>query len=126
MDYMFLMYTNGKTMTESAPEELQRQIDVHCGIINDAQSRGVFKGASPLLPVTTAVTARSASGKVTFTDGPFAETKEILGGYYLIDCKDSEEAQYWATRLATTGCASAVEFRALASMPEPMQLAVNA
>jgi hypothetical protein len=125
MDYMFLMYAE-KSMAESTPEQLERQMAVHSGIIQDARSRGVFKGASPLRPPATALTVRPSEGKVTITDGPFAETKEALGGYYLIDCKDSDEAQYWATRLAGTGCVSAVEFRALAALPESMQRAVNA
>ena len=125
MDYMFLMYAE-KAMGETSPEQLDRQMAVHRGIIRDAKSRGVFKGASPLQPAASAMTVRPAPDKVRITDGPFAETKETLGGYYLIDCKDSEEAQYWASRLAQTGCVSAVEFRALASIPEPMQRAVNA
>ena len=51
------------------------------------------------------------------TDGPFIETKEALGGYYIIDCRNDEEAQYWAGRLAQTGCASTVEFRPLRAIP---------
>jgi hypothetical protein len=126
MDYMFLLYTDDAKMTGRAPEERERSMAVHYGIISDAKARGVFKGASPLQPAATALTVRPADGKVTITDGPFAETKEVLGGYYLIDCKDTEEAQYWATRLSGTGCVSAVEFRALASVAEPMLRAMNA
>ena len=74
MDYMFLMYAE-KEMADTDPEQLDRQMAIHRDIISDAKARGVFKSASPLHPVATAVTVRPAQDKVTITDGPFAETK---------------------------------------------------
>jgi hypothetical protein len=57
-------------------------------------------------------------GKIGITDGPFAETKEALGGYYIIDCADLEDARYWAGRLAQTGCGASIEFRPLCAIPQ--------
>ena len=105
--------------------EVEESVERHCSIMNDATARGAFRGASPLRPVSTAFSARPDRGSVTITDGPFMETKEALGGYYLIDCQDAEEAKYWAARLAQTGCATSVEARPLASMAEAMQRAAG-
>jgi hypothetical protein len=124
MEYMFLLYSDGSEAF-AGRDDMQDKIDRHTAIMTDATARGVFRAASPLRPVSTAVTVRAADGKVSVTDGPFVEAKEALGGFYLIDCKDDEDARYWASRLAETGCAMAVEFRALAWMPEVMQRAAR-
>jgi hypothetical protein len=60
---------------------------------------GHYLGGNPLQPVHTATSIRSRNGKVSTTDGPFAETKEQLGGYYLIDAKDADEAISIAARI---------------------------
>jgi hypothetical protein len=83
------------------------------------------------MPSFTAVTVRARQDGPQVTDGPFLETKEALGGYYLIDCRDDQEALYWAKRLATGTCGSSVEFRALRAIPsradcEQSVFAVNA
>jgi hypothetical protein len=59
---------------------------------------GVFKGGSSLQPASTATTVRVANGKTQVLDGPFAESKEQLGGYFLIDVPDLDSAQSWAAR----------------------------
>lgn len=64
-----------------------------------AQSAGVMLGGDALEPVSTATSVRVRDGKTTITDGPFAETKEQLGGYYLLDCKDLDEAIKWAAQI---------------------------
>ncbi|MDE3178654.1 MAG: YciI family protein, partial [Acidobacteriota bacterium] len=65
--------------------------------------RGVFRGAEPLQPVSMATSVRTSAGKVIVTDGPFAETKEQLGGYYILDCKDLDEALEWAAKIPICG-----------------------
>jgi hypothetical protein len=75
----------------------------------------VLRSKNRLQPVEKTLVARSDGRHVLITDGPFAETKETLGGYYLIECADEEEAKYWGGRLAQTGCAIKVEIRAVAS-----------
>jgi hypothetical protein len=78
----------------------------------DLIKAGVMKGGSELKPVATATTVRIRGGKVLTTDGPFAETKEQLGGYYLIDVPNLDEAVKWGSKCpgAKTG---SVEVRPL-------------
>ena len=67
---------------------------------NDAvEKAGVLVGGEALMPVTTATTVRVTGGKTETMDGPFAETKEHLGGYYLLDCKDLDEALHYAAMI---------------------------
>jgi hypothetical protein len=78
---------------------------------------GVIRGGSELKPSSTATTLRFKSGKPTTLDGPFAESKEQLGGYYIIDAANLETALEWAAKMPgmTSG---AVEVRPLAPGPE--------
>src|SRR3954471_24172377 len=68
--------------------------------------RGAFKSGDALMPSGTATTVRVNDGKTLTTDGPFAETKEQLGGFYILDCKDLDEAIEWASKIPTavSGC----------------------
>ena len=115
MQYMFLLYfpAGAPPFTEEQRIETIRH---HYAVIDDATAAGIFRGASPLTPARTALTVRSQGGQFTSTDGPFAETKEVLGGYYMIDCKDMAEAEHWGRRLAGVGRA-AVEVRAVGAVP---------
>jgi hypothetical protein len=72
----------------------------------EATEAGVIRGGDALQPTTTATTVRVRNGSTQTTDGPFAETKEQLGGYYELDCKDLDEAITWAAKIpgASTGC----------------------
>lgn len=125
MDTMFLIYADEARRTSRTPEERAEAILRHWTIMDDAKAQGKLKGVSPLQAVTTAMSVRVAGdGKITTTDGPFAETKEVLGGYYILDCTDIEEAKYWAGRIAQTGCALTVEIRPLAAIPSRAELAV--
>lgn len=71
----------------------------------EAGAAGVLGSGDALQPVSTATSVRVRNGKAEFTDGPFAETKEQLGGYYLLNCKDLDEALQWAAKIpsARTG-----------------------
>ena len=76
----------------------------HREVMNEAQTRGIFHGAEPLQSTTTAVTVRRKSDeKILVTDGPFAETKEQLAGYYILDCTSLDDAIVWASKIPT-GC----------------------
>jgi hypothetical protein len=65
------------------------------------ETAGVLLSSSGLSPVASATTLRVRAGKTLITDGPFAETHEQLGGYFLLDCKDLDEAIRWAARIPT-------------------------
>ena len=65
----------------------------------DAKDKGVYLGGNALRPTSTATTVRVRDGKTMTSDGPFTETKEQIGGYYLFECKDLDEAIAWAARI---------------------------
>ena len=77
----------------------------------------VFCRGCSSLPSSSRNRSVAGQGRPIVTDGPFAETKEALGGYYIIDCRDAEEAQYWARRLARRLCGARSRFRALRAIP---------
>jgi hypothetical protein len=78
-----------------------------------AEKAGVLVGGDALDSPTTATTVRLRGGERLLTDGPFAETKEQLGGYYILDCKDLDEAISWAERIPSLPHFGAVEVRPL-------------
>ena len=123
MNTMFLLYTEEAKRARLTEEERKQATADHWAILDDATAQGKFKGANPLQPASTAITMRADGANVTVTDGPFAETKEVLGGYYIIDCKDAEEAKYWAARLVHVGSITSVEIRPLADVPARVQFA---
>lgn len=96
MRYMLLIYTDEKSYTD---DERQRCYEESTALTHELHERGQFVGASPLLPVATAMSVRVREGKHLVTDGPFAETREQLGGYFLIDAKDLNEAISIASRI---------------------------
>jgi hypothetical protein len=117
MDYMFLLYSDESKVAQLTPDQMAGIMSIHGKIQEDAKSRGIFKGAQPLARTSTAVTVTSVNGQTISTDGPYAETKEVLGGYYILDCKDIEEAKEWAARINQTVCGTFVEIRALVEVP---------
>lgn len=96
MKYMLLVY-----LAEDAMSDNERE---HCYVesaqlTQDLNASGKYLAASPLHPVATATSVRVRNGKRLVTDGPFAETREALGGYYLIDARDLDEAMSIAERI---------------------------
>jgi hypothetical protein len=94
--YMLLIYMQGQAMTEAEREHCYAEsTELAC----DLQARGQFVSAAPLQPVSTATSVRVRDGKLLVTDGPFAETREQLGGYFMIDAKDLNDAIGVAARI---------------------------
>lgn len=96
MKYMLLIYMHEQAMNASDREQCYEE---STKIANELHAQGKFLTASPLHPVATATSVRVREGKPLVTDGPFAETREQLGGFYLIDAQDLDEAIRIATRL---------------------------
>lgn len=96
MKYMLLIYSDEQTYTEGERGECMAESTEIC---HELQAQGKFIDASPLHSVTTATSLRIRGGKKIITDGPFAETTEQLGGYYIIDVKNLDEAMAIASRL---------------------------
>src|SRR5574337_1561457 len=115
MRYMLLIYNNEHAREHLTPEEEAESASHALSYIDEATQRGVFRAADPLEPTSTATTVRTQDGKVMITDGPFAETKEQLAGYFILDCKDLDEALEWAAKIPMTcgGGSGCVEVRPL-------------
>lgn len=84
----------------------------------DVKKSGHYIGGNPLKPTSTATTVRVRNGKISTTDGPFAETKEQLGGYYLIEAKDLNDAIQVAARIPSARIGS-IEVRPIMEMNHP-------
>ena len=98
MRYMFLIYSQ-ETPEPAPPEELAKVADAHRAVMTETAQKGVFRGAEPLKPTSTATTVRTRNGSAFTTDGPFAETKEQLAGYYLVEAGTQEEALAIAAKI---------------------------
>ena len=126
MRYIMLIYSTERA-AEMTEEDAAQIRGAHWNVIREATEKGVLVGAEPLAPTKTATTVRLVDGKPLVTDGPFAETKEQLAGYYIIDCKDHEEAVEWAAKIPTCcrGGSGCIEIRLMPGVPEPV-MAQNA
>ena len=96
MKYMLLVYLDEKVLSEGEREDCYVK---SANLAQDLHSNGKYLDASPLHPIATATSIRLREGKRLVTDGPFAETREQLGGYYLIKAKDLDEAIGVAERI---------------------------
>jgi hypothetical protein len=97
MKFLALIYS-----TEGQDDvEWQTLIDQYTVFGNEAASAGVLLGGNALQPVSTATAVRLRQSKIDLFDGPFAETKEQLGGYYMLECQDLDEAIHWAAKIPT-------------------------
>src|SRR2546423_142901 len=96
MKYMLLVYMDEQAMTD---EEREHCYVESAQLTQDLNTKGQYLGAGPLHSVTTATSVRVRNGKRLVTDGPFAETREQLGGYYVIEAADLDEAISIAERI---------------------------
>jgi hypothetical protein len=99
MKYLALIYDDEKKMAGMSKSETDAFMGEYGAYSQSIKDSGHYLGGNPLQPVHTATSIRSRNGKVSTTDGPFAETKEQLGGYYLIEAKDLNEAISVASRI---------------------------
>jgi hypothetical protein len=114
MKYMLLIYAD-----EQAWTEIER---VHCyqestELAHQLKSKGQYLGASPLQPVSTATSVQVRNDKRLVTDGPFAETREQLGGYFMVDARDLDEAIDIAGRIPGARKGT-VEIRPVVEIPD--------
>jgi hypothetical protein len=111
MKYMLLTYLDEKAWASLSDAE-QQQIMAECTPhVEQLVGSGKFLGGAPLHPTSTAATVRLRDGKRLVTDGPFAETREQLGGYTLIDAKDLDDAIGIAAAFLGTRSPSIIEIR---------------
>lgn len=99
MQYIALIYTKETEETAASPEEQKAVLDAYFAFNAAAKEAGVFIAGDALQPTSMATTVRMREGELLTTDGPFAETKEQLGGYYLLDCENLDQAIEWAAKI---------------------------
>lgn len=112
MQYMLLIYGD-----ESRPDPTDTDMRPWMEYTAALEQAGCYVTGAGLLPTETATTVRVRGGDTVTVDGPFAETKEQLGGYYLVDCKDLDEALSWAAKIPNVHRGS-VEVRPVFVPPE--------
>jgi hypothetical protein len=112
VQYLLLIYEDEETFAAMSETERNDVLGGYFQLTDDLKSAGVLLGGEALVGVRDARTVRTRGGKTTVTDGPFAETKEQLGGFYLIDVPTIEDAQRWAERIPASRTGS-IEVRAV-------------
>ncbi len=99
MRYMCLLYVSEEGMPSPGTAAFGEVREANMAATTAMREAGVLVDSAPLQPVRSATTVRVRNGESMITDGPFAELKEQLGGYYLIDCADLDEALRWAATI---------------------------
>jgi hypothetical protein len=98
MQYMILIYEDEKQFASLSEAEMNKVFADYMQYSKDLAAAGCLRGGAALQPIATATTVRVRGGKTATTDGPFAETKEQLGGYYIIDVANLDDAIKWAAK----------------------------
>jgi hypothetical protein len=99
MRYALLICTEEKSQAEMTEDEAGAQMAAYMAWGEEMGARGVLQGGERLRPTASATTVRVRDGEVLTSDGPFAETKEQMAGFYLVDCKDIDEAIEVASKI---------------------------
>ena len=98
MKYLLMIYSDEKAYGARSPEDQKRGYEAYMAYTEALKKANAFVAADRLQPTTTATTVRVANGKSQVLNGPYIETKEQLGGYYLIEAPDLDAALTWAAR----------------------------
>ena len=99
MKYLLQIWSDEGSSADSAPEAIAEMFDEYRKLSDDMRAEGVFLAGEGLQPTSTATSVRVRDGDTSVTDGPFAETREQLGGVFLIECADLDGAIEWASKI---------------------------
>jgi hypothetical protein len=116
MKYMLLIYLDESAGARATPADMEASMKEWFAYTDAMKKAGTHLAGDPLQGTRTATTVRVRNGKTLHTDGPYAETKEQLGGYYLVDVPNLDEALAWAARCPGARYGS-VEVRPLMAIP---------
>ena len=119
MRYMLLIYDEEKKWAKMSEQEKGAIFKQYREFTQSIQQSGAFLAGAPLQPTTTATTVRGKNGKTLTTDGPFAETKEQLGGYYLVEAKNLDEAIAIGARIPSVRIGGSIEVRPVMEVGTP-------
>jgi hypothetical protein len=112
MRYMMLIYSKEQR------EISERNYEPHRALMEEATRAGVFVAGEPLAPPSSTTTLQIENGRTLITDGPFAESKEQLAGYYILDCENLDQAIDWASKIHTACTVSvSIEIRPMPGIP---------
>jgi hypothetical protein len=111
MKFMLLLYGDETRWIDQPPEEAAAEMKLWEAFGQSLVDSGVWVAGEGLQPTPSATTVRIQDGAPVHTDGPFAETREQLGGFYLLDCKDADEALAWAAKVPDLGEGGSIEVR---------------
>ena len=111
MKYLCLIYSDESQMGSATEEQIEQVMGAYMQYEQEVSAAGVKLAGEGLQPTMTATTVQVADGKTVTTDGPFAETKEQLGGFYLLDVEDLDSAIEWAAKIPTAYMGGRVEVR---------------
>ena len=118
MQYLLMLYSDDTQWEKMSPEQQLQGVAAYGAYTKALQEADVFRGSNRLRPATTATTIAATNGKTQVLDGPFADSKEQLGGYYLIEAPDLDAALTWAGRCPGVHHGT-VEVRAIWDMGQP-------
>ena len=110
MRYALLIYASEQDWASQSEEQAQAQFQDYMSFTKDIVDRGIYQSGEALQPTATATTVRVREGETLSTDGPFAETKEQLGGFWVIEVADLDAALAWAAK-GSEACRNPVEVR---------------
>jgi hypothetical protein len=116
MRYLLLICDDEKQLNGLPESELARRHQGWATLTQELAAADKMRGGERLRPAATATTLRVNNGQRLLSDGPFAETKEQLGGYYIIDARDLDEAVDWASKMPHLAGGGAVEIRPIWDM----------
>lgn len=118
MQYMLLLYDDPSAAPDPDSPQAAAEIERWMAVTQEMQDAGVMVGGEALLGAESATTLRVREGETLLSDGPFAETKEHLGGYYVLDVPDLDSACAWAAKLPNAPTGS-IEIRPVMEIPAP-------
>jgi hypothetical protein len=118
MQYLLMIYEDEKIWATISEADAGKVFGEYMQFTDDIKKSGHYLGGNALQPVHTATTVRMREGKIARTDGPFAETREQLGGYYLIEAKDLDEACAIGARIPASRTGS-IEIRPIMDTSSP-------
>lgn len=117
MQYLMLIYSEESYLKQQDDSFEDRLLENYLSVIETLQSEGVYLGGDRLRPTDTATSVKVREQKILVTDGPFAETKEQLGGYFMVDCKDLDHATEVAAKIPSAQFGT-IEIRPIWNRPE--------
>jgi hypothetical protein len=116
VQYLLLIYDDEKGSQTTSDQDRKSMMDAYYGYTDEIEKAGVSRASEALQPTASATTVRVRNGERLLTDGPFAETKEQLGGFYLIECDTLDEAIEWAGKIPSVTSGS-IEVRPVMQFP---------